>query len=435
MVPEPTLPGRNGRAKAALLFLKLKEMNTLEAINIALRSLWANKLRSVLTLLGVVIGVAAVIAVVTFVSGLNKYVAEKVFNLGADVFIVNKQKNVITNTDDWLAGQRRKKITMEDYEAVRDACSSCKVVGVSINNFNGHVRSGHESSSDTVVRGWTPSMARIYDLDLIAGRAITEADVTSGTLVAVVGHDIYENLLGAGDPLNKEIRVDGQIYQVVGVGKKEGKTLGQSRDNWVIIPISSWLRQYGTSETSIRIWGKALGVGTPLEEAMDEVRVVLRARRHVPAGEKDDFEIDTNQTFLSLWANLSGTFFIVMVAIASMSLLVGGIVIMNIMLVSVTERTREIGVRKALGARRSDVLKQFLIEAVTMALVGGVFGVLLGIAVAKTVTALVGMPSDIKAWAILAGLLVATGVGVTSGVYPASRAARLDPIQALRFEM
>jgi putative ABC transport system permease protein len=410
-------------------------MNTLEAMNIALRSLWANKLRSVLTLLGVVIGVAAVIAVVTFVSGLNKYVAEKIFNLGADVFIVNKQRNVITNTDQWLEGLKRKKLTMEDYEAVREACKSCKVVGVAVNTFNGHVRYGNESSADTVVRGWTPSMARIYDLDLVAGRAITEADVNSGTLVAVVGNDIYEKLLGAGDPLNKEIRVDGNTFQVVGVGKKEGKTLGQSRDNWVIIPISSWLRIYGTSETSIRIWGKALDVGVPLEEAMDEVRVVLRARRHVPAGDKDDFEIDTNQTFLSLWANLSSTFFIVMVAIASMSLVVGGIVIMNIMLVSVTERTREIGVRKALGARRSDVLMQFLIEAVTMALVGGVFGILLGIGVAKTVTALVGMPSEIKAWAILAGLAVATGVGVTSGVYPASRAAKLDPIQALRFEM
>ena len=410
-------------------------MNTLEAVNIALRSLWANKLRSVLTLLGMVIGVAAVIAVVTFVSGLNRYVAEKVFNLGADVFILNKQRSVITNTDQWLEGQRRKKLTLEDYEAVREACRSCKVVGAAINTFNGHVRHGSESSADTSVRGWTPSMARIYDLDLIAGRAITEADVSSGSHVAVVGHDIYEKVLGAGDPLTKEIRVDGSTYQVIGVGKKEGKTLGQSRDNWVVIPISSWMRQYGSSETSIRIWGKAYGVGALLEEAMDEARVVLRARRHVPAAGKDDFEIDTNQTFLSLWANLSSTFFIVMVAIASMSLVVGGIVIMNIMLVSVTERTREIGVRKALGARRSDVLKQFLIEAVTMALVGGVFGILLGIAVAKTVTALVGMPSDIKAWAIFAGLLVATGVGVSSGVYPASRAARLDPIQALRFEM
>ncbi len=409
-------------------------MNTLEAINIALRSLWANKLRSVLTLLGVVIGVADVIAVVTFTYGMDQYVAERVFNLGADVFIINKSKTVITNTDDWLNGQRRKDITLEDFEAVREACRSCKLVGASIGRFSGKVSYGDRSSADSGVRGWSAEMGRIYDLDLIAGRSLAEADDRSTARVAIVGYDIMENLLGPGDPLGKEIRVDGQPYRVIGVGKKQGSTLGQSRDSWVAIPITSWLRQYG-SRRSILIWGKANDVGAELERAVDEARVVLRARRHDPPGERDSFEADTNQGLLSLWANLSGTIFLVFIAIASVSLVVGGIVIMNMMLVSVTERTREIGVRKALGARRADILRQFLFESSTIALVGGVIGVLLGIGVAKSVTVLVGMPSAIRLWAVLAGLAVAGSVGLFFGVYPASRAARLDPIAALRFEL
>ena len=409
-------------------------MNTLEAIRIALLSLWANKLRSVLTLLGTVIGVAAVIAVVTFTEGLNRYMAEKIFNLGADVFIINKQANVITNVDQWLEAQRRKDISYEDYEAVREACTACKVVGASIGNFTGDVKSGDRDSEETAIRGWTHSMTRIYDLDIIIGRPITEADERSAARVAVVGHDIYQNLLGAGDPLGKEIRVDGQEYHVIGVGKKEGSALGQSRDNYVVLPITSWQRQYGTRR-SLRIWGKSFDVGNELERAIDEARVILRARRHDMPGQPDSFEADTNQTFLNIWANISSTVFLVVTILASISLVVGGIVIMNIMLMSVTERTREIGVRKALGARRIDVLMQFLIEAVTIELVAGVIGVVLGIVVAKTVTLLVGMPTAVPPWAIAAGVLVAAGVGVFFGVYPASRAARLDPIVALRFEL
>jgi putative ABC transport system permease protein len=250
----------------------------------------------------------------------------------------------------------------------------------------------------------------------------------------VIGTDIADNLFPGTDPLNKEIRVEGQIYRVVGIGKKQGKTLGQSRDNYVAIPITAYLKQFG-AHTSIRISGKANGVGTQLESAIDEARAILRARRHDLPGRPDSFAAETNASFLSIWANLSGTFFIAMIAIAAISLIVGGIVIMNIMLVSVTERTREIGIRKAMGARRHDVMMQFLIESGTMALVGGLLGVLFGITFAKGITALIGMPSAIKLWAVAAGLIVSASVGVFFGVYPARRAARLDPIAALRFEM
>jgi putative ABC transport system permease protein len=409
-------------------------MNPTEAIRIALHSLWANKLRSSLTLLGVVIGVAAVIAVVTFVNGINGYVAEKIFTLGADVFIISKVTPVITNIDQLLEGQKRKDLNMEDFYAVRDACRTCTMVGASTFNPAGHVRYGEQSSSDTWIRGLTPEMAPILDLDLTAGRMVNETDQDNRSAVAVIGTDIVDKLMPGIDPLGKEIRVEGQIYRVIGVGKKQGTTLGQSRDNYVIMPISTYLKQFG-AHISIRIAGKANGVGTQLETALDEARAILRARRHDAPGKPDSFAAETNESFLSIWSNLSNSFFIAMIAIAAISLVVGGIVIMNIMLVSVTERTREIGIRKATGARRSDVLLQFLIESTTLALVGGFLGVVFGIIFAKGVTLAIGMPSSIKTWAVMAGLLVATSVGVFFGVYPARRAAALDPIAALRFEL
>ncbi len=410
-------------------------MNISEAIRIALLSLWANKLRSVLTLLGVVIGVSAVIAVVTFVNGINGYVAEKIFNLGADVFITSKLPNVITDADEFIEGNKRKDVTMEQYRAVADGCDACKIVGASIrNNNDGKIVYGTQNSTDTWVRGWTPSMASIYDLDLVAGRMLNQNDEDTTSPVVIIGQDIRENLLGDTDPLGKTIRVDGREYRIIGVGKKEGKTLGQSRDNYVIMPIASWFKAYGT-HNSINIWAKAMDVGTPFEQAIDQTRVIMRSQRHDRVGEKDSFVIETNQSFLSLWSDLSGTFFIVMIVIASISLIVGGIVIMNIMLVAVTERTREIGIRKALGARPRDVLRQFLIEAVTLSLIGGLLGVAGGVSIAKVVTLAIGMPSAIKLWAIAAGLFVSASVGIFFGVYPARKAAKLDPITALRFEL
>ncbi|MGA2991880.1 MAG: ABC transporter permease [Candidatus Korobacteraceae bacterium] len=410
-------------------------MNTVEAMRIALQSLWASKLRSLLTLLGVVIGVAAVIAVVTFVNGINGYVAEKIFNLGADVFIISKAPNVITNVDQYLESQKRKELYLDDYEAVAAGCSACKMVGAATGTPNATIRYNEQSSTDTWVRGWTPSMGPIYDLDLASGRSITGSDMNAGANVVVIGHDIQENLMAGVDPLGKEIRVDGHLYQVIGVAAAKGKTLGLSQDNWVLMPITTWFKQYGSRRNSIRIWAKAYGMGAQLDTAIDQARVIVRARRHDRPGAPDSFAAETNQNFLSIWSDLSGTFFVVTIAIASIALLVGGIVIMNIMLVTVSERTREIGIRKAMGARRGDIMRQFLIESGTMALVGGILGVIAGIVVAKTVTLMIGMPSAIKLWAVAAGLIVSASVGIFFGVYPARKAARLDPIAALRFEL
>ncbi len=409
-------------------------MHIIESIRIALRSLWANKLRSVLTLLGVVIGIASVIAVVTFVSGINDYVAKKIFNLGADVFIVSKMSAVETNPDHFLEAEKRKNLVLEDYEAVQEACRHCDSVGALMSG-SGKVKHEEQSIENTTIQGLTPSMATILDTDLTAGRMVNETDMNNHLQVAVVGTDIVEHLLGSADPLGQEIRVDGWTYQVIGVGKKKGKTLGQSADNYVMMPITVYLKKYGSHNTSIEIWGKAAATGAPLNQAIDEARVAMRSHRHDRPGAEDSFEIETNASLLGIWSGLSNTFFMATIGIAGVSLVVGGIVIMNIMLVSVTERTREIGIRKALGARRDDVLLQFLIEALILSLIGGAIGVITGVLFAEVVTALIGMPSSIKLWAVFSGLLVAATVGVFFGVYPARKAARLDPIVALRFEM
>jgi len=323
---------------------------------------------------------------------------------------------------------------MDDYRAVRDGCKLCAYVGAYARNNSGHLKYGEQSLNDTIVQGMTPAVAITQDTDIDYGRMINETDLENDSPVVVVGTDVVDNLLPGVDPIGKEIRIEGWIYRIIGVGKKKGSTLGQSLDNWAFIPMTTWLKQYGSYNSNMRISAKAAGTGAILDEAMDQARVIVRARRHDLPGAEDSFDMENNSSLLSIWSNLTGTFFIAMIGIAAISMVVGGIVIMNIMLVSVTERTREVGIRKAMGAKRADVLLQFLIEAVILALLGGMVGVLLGIGVAKGVTLAVGMPSVIKLWAVFAGLIVAASVGIFFGVYPARKAAMLDPIAALRFE-
>jgi putative ABC transport system permease protein len=403
-----------------------------EAVSIAASSLWAHKLRSVLTLIGVVIGVAAVIAVVSLINGANQYVATKVFNLGADVFGLAKQPSIITNVDDWLEFQKRKRITYEDFEVVQAQCKSCKEVGASLGG-RVEIRSGLNSLKDTNLRAWTPQMAELYDVDLIEGRHMTDSDLRTASPVCVIGMDIVDNLLPGIDPIGKEIRWNNIPCEVIGVGKKEGSSLGTSLDNWIVLPLTTYMKDYGTQQSSLRVTARAASAAK-IQDSVDEVRQIMRGRHHLEYGTKDDFALETSDSFLSLWKDISQSFFLVTVAIASISLVVGGIVIMNIMLVSVTERTREIGIRKASGARRRDILLQFLIESSTVAVIGGVLGVIAGVLAAKLVSLVSPLPSAVQLWSVLGGLAVALSVGLFFGTYPASKAAKLDPVEALRSE-
>ena len=408
-------------------------MNFSEAVVIASDSLWAHKLRSVLTLLGVVIGVAAVIAVVSLINGANRYVATRVFRLGADVFGVAKQPSIITNVDDWLEFQKRKRITIEDFDAIHELCKSCKGIGASLGG-RVEVRSGVNSLKDTNLRAWTPEMAELYDVDLVEGRHITDADVNSSAPVCVIGQDVVDNLLNTTDPVGQELRWN-NIFPctIIGVGKKEGSSLGTSLDNWIILPLTAYQKDFGAQTDSLRVTIRA-GSAAKIQDSVDEVRQIMRGRHHLTYGAKDDFAVETSDSFLSLWKDISSSFFVVTIAIASISLVVGGIVIMNIMLVSVTERTREIGIRKALGARRGDILLQFLIESSTIAGIGGAIGVATGIFLAKVVSIVSPLPAAVQLWSVIGGLAVALSVGLFFGTYPASKASRLDPVEALRSE-
>lgn len=405
-------------------------MNLAEPIAIAFGSLRANLLRSLLTLLGIVIGVMSVIAVVSIITGLNDYVGGKILNLGPDVLTISRGQPIIRSIDEWLENQKRKNLYMEDMQAVRESCRNCKLVGASV-GARARVKFGREYM-DSQIQGYTPEVPTILGNELQAGRFLTDYDDDHARNVCVIGDDVAQTLFPFVDPLGKTLMIDGRPFDVVGVGKKQGAVFGQSRDNWATIPMSLHLKIWG-SRRSVQIYAKALDE-KHLHAAQDDVRLRLRIRRHVPYKSNDDFSINTAESFLQIWADISQAFFAVTIGIVSISLVVGGIVVMNIMLVSVTERTREIGIRKALGARKRDILVQFLVESATLTLAGGLIGIILGYAIAFTIAAQTPLPASIKWWAVVLGVAISTGAGLFFGIYPAKKAANLDPIESLRYE-
>src|SRR3954470_16429878 len=408
-------------------------MQFIEALRLALQSLWANKLRSILTLLGVIIGVGSVITVVTLTNGAKQFVTSKINSYGAATVTISKMPQTFITMEEYLSFQKRRDVTYDDYRAVIQECRLCQSVGGQ-RHGTGKVVHGTKSTTDTDIRGWTWTMPSLSNLNIDLGRSFTQIEDEHSAGVAIVGADIVDNVLGAGDPLGKEIRVDGAPYTVIGVGERQGKMLGMSMDNWVAIPLTSFLKKYGMHR-SLSIYVDAGAGGEIMEAASDELRAIMRTRRHLAPSAPDAFSIDSSATFQNLLGKIINNFGAVVAAIATISLVIGGIVIMNIMLVAVTERTREIGVRKSLGARRRDILMQFLIESGTLSLVGGLIGVIVGIVFAKLITLAIAFPSAVQLWSVLVSLVVSASVGLFFGIYPAYKASALDPIAALRAEL
>ncbi|HVP39489.1 MAG TPA: ABC transporter permease [Candidatus Saccharimonadales bacterium] len=404
-------------------------MELRESLALALGALRANKLRSFLTLLGNIVGVMSVIAIVAIIQGMNHYVSDKLLEQGSNVFYVDKF-GAIFNEQDYLDALKRKEITLDDRDALLERCPSVKIVAPWYErNGTAHFRQRH---TDCNVRGFGENYPEINGIDIAEGRHLTLSDMQRRSPVCVIGQETAQELFENLDPLGREVRVGDHAYTVVGVGARKGKILGQSQDNYVIMPYTAFLKQYGPHSYLV-LAIKSTGPETYLK-AQDEVRVILRARRHVPYAAKDDFGLQTAEMFMELYSRFTGGAFIVMIGVASLALVVGGIVIMNIMLVSVTERTREIGVRKAVGARGGDLLQQFLLEAVTLSCAGGVIGILVGAGIALLISSATPLPARVEPWSVLIGLVVASSVGLFFGIYPAMRAARLDPIEALRYE-
>ena len=409
-----------------------------EAISIALQSLRANKLRSLLTVLGILIGVSSVIAVVAITEGLDRYMSDKVLELGTKAFRLQRMPDIITSHEQWMEMMKRKRLNMDDYEAVKKACTLCSEVGAQVWTGS-NVKRGRTIQKNVGIAGITENIARIGTIrELAAGRHIVQQDVTQAAMVAVIGTDLADAFFGMMEPIGKEIDVDGHPLKVIGVAEKKGAVFGESQDNFLWMPLTTFMKFYG-SRRSFSIQAEAQSMPV-FEAAQDQVRVAMRARRHLTYSKPDDFNIETGETVMELWQTMTRGIYVVTFVVTAISLLVGGIVVMNIMLVSVTERIKEIGVRKALGARRGDILRQFLVESVILSAFGGLLGVLGAAAFSYGLATLLGnmmsanFSAPVRPWAVAMALGVSSLVGLVAGLYPANSAAKLDPVEALRNE-
>ena len=406
-------------------------MNVVEATRLAVESIWANRLRSFLTLLGVIIGIASIVATAAVIQGLNKYVEEKLSDLGQGVFTVQRF-GIITNQQDFLdAIRRNRRLRREDAHAVRDLCSSAKNVAWQVRS-TADLKRGDQELLSVEVSGVSPAILEIEPFEVADGRILLPFENERAVPVGFIGNDVAEQLFPGVDPIGKELRIKGTPIRIVGVAEKKGAFMGCSQDNFVKIPYSLHRKLYGTTR-SLRISVQAAD-SSGMDYTMDEVRAILRARHHLRPGDDDDFDMLTAAGINDLWKSMTQTIFSIALFVVGISLVVGGIVIMNIMLVSVIERTREIGLRKAVGARQRDIVQQFLIESVLLSCVGGAIGIVIAFGAAELLANYTPLPAQFPAWAPWVAFLVCTSIGVFFGIHPAKRAANLDPIEALRTE-
>ncbi|HSS22679.1 MAG TPA: ABC transporter permease [Pyrinomonadaceae bacterium] len=408
-------------------------MPFLESIKLAVASILGHKLRSFLTLLGVIFGVATVIVVVSLIEGFNAYVDEKIANIGTNAFSVRKY-----SIDDFssvaalnAARRRNKDVTLDDAAALLARGGAISDVGGKQDSL-GDVKFGSTNLYRVHIKASTPNIADIEKIEVGEGRYFLKAEEESRRTVAFIGSEVADKLFPNSSPLGQTIRVDGKPFEIVGIGKAKGSVFGQPQDMYVSIPLSTFLAVYG-SRRSINLSVTSTSPAT-YQEAVEEARVVMRTRRKLGPEEKDNFGIITPAAINELRDKIFGTIQVAAIGITSISLVVGGIVIMNIMLVSVTERTKEIGIRKSIGARRGDILKQFLAESTMLSLLGGAIGISIAWGLAKLVAITTSVPTALPLFAVTAALIVSGSVGLISGVYPAWRAAGLDPIEALRAE-
>ncbi len=399
---------------------------------LALDSIRAHKLRASLTVLGLTMGVATLITVMTLVQGANLYVEQKIANLGTNVFRIGRLPFAVT---DFLAvsrAQRNRFFYPDDVDALASQCGRCQYVGANLSGGT-TVRYKDRTLEDGNIYGHTPSMAIIDTRTVESGRYFTDVEDRHAADVAVIGSRVAEEFFQGTSPLGKMIKAEGTEFTIVGTFEKIGSVLGQDQDNFIVVPLRTYLKLRG-QRNSLTLHVKAEGPAQVFAAAQDDARRILRARRHVLPGRDDDFFIGTADSYISLWQSISAAFFTVFVMISSISAVVGGIVIMNVMLVSVTERTKEIGVRRAVGATQTDVLRQFLTESVIQCIIGGGVGVSIGFGCALALREFTSFPASVQIWVASLGVVISSVIGLFFGIYPAVKASKLDPVVALRAE-
>jgi len=402
-----------------------------ESVMLALASIWANKLRSMLTLLGNIVAVSSIITVVALITGVNEAVTDAIVSdLGADSFTIQRM-GITQNEDDFERMRNNPLVTLEDAEAVKRFAVSVQSVMAQAQTQT-RVAYRDEELETVQVQGVSDEYLDFATFDAERGRMITPTEITRKRPVTLIGWGIADRLFGAEDPLDKKIRVAGIAFTVVGVSKKKGAAFGQSLDEFVVIPLGSYMKLFGARQ-SLQLMVKPRDAAFALR-ARDEARIALRVDRGLKPREPDNFGLVASDSVLGIFQDAVAGIAVLLVGIVGLSLLVGGIVIMNIMLMVVSERTREIGLRKALGAKRRDIMSQVLTESITLSLVGGILGIALGALFSTIISSFTPVPSSVEMWSVALGLIITAAVGLFFGWIPARRAAMLDPIEALRRE-